>query len=128
MVGEGYETVKEETFYRPFGGSIEFDEKAEDTLRREISEEIGEHAVNIRFMGVLENMFNYENEKTHEIIFVYSAALEVKAVYDMDVIEVDENGIPQKAYWKEMEDFKSRKLILYPEGLIELISKTSKTP
>ena len=40
LVFEGFEKLKNEIFYRPLGGGIEFGEKAEDTVRRELKEEI----------------------------------------------------------------------------------------
>ena len=41
LVAEGFDPVKDETFYRPLGGAIEFGERAVQTLARELSE-IGE--------------------------------------------------------------------------------------
>ena len=35
LVSEGFDTVKNETFYRCLGGGIEFLEKSEDALKRE---------------------------------------------------------------------------------------------
>ncbi len=40
LVFEGYDPLKQQTFYRPLGGGIEFGERAEDAVRREIREEI----------------------------------------------------------------------------------------
>ena len=41
LVAEGYDPVKNEHFYRPLGGGIEFGEYSEQTIRRELMEEIG---------------------------------------------------------------------------------------
>lgn len=41
LVFEGYDDVKEDYFYRPIGGGIEYGERSFDTLKREVYEEIG---------------------------------------------------------------------------------------
>ena len=41
LVGEGYDKIKDQTFYRCLGGGIEFLEKSDEALKREFKEEIG---------------------------------------------------------------------------------------
>ncbi|MCA9941424.1 MAG: NUDIX domain-containing protein, partial [Anaerolineales bacterium] len=41
LVMEGYDPVKQQTFYRPLGGGIEFGEHSAIALRRELREELG---------------------------------------------------------------------------------------
>lgn len=57
LVAPGFDPVKQQRFYRPLGGGIEFGERAEDALRREIQEEIGAELRAPRLLGVLENTF-----------------------------------------------------------------------
>ena len=40
LVAEGYDSVKDEYFYRPLGGGIEFGESSMETICREMIEEI----------------------------------------------------------------------------------------
>jgi 8-oxo-dGTP pyrophosphatase MutT (NUDIX family) len=40
LVNEGYDPVKQEAFYRPLGGGIEFGESSMDTVCRELMEEL----------------------------------------------------------------------------------------
>ncbi len=51
LVAEGYDSVKEQIFYRPLGGSIEFGERGEEAVRREFQEEIGTGLDDIRYLG-----------------------------------------------------------------------------
>ncbi len=122
FVFEGYDSVKGETFYRPLGGSIEFTENSKQTVKREILEEIGKEITNISFIGVLENIFTHEGSPGHEIVMVYRAEFVDKNVYEQgEIIGVEDNGDEFKALWVPLDDFRSGKLILYPDGLLGII-------
>lgn len=124
LVCEGTDSVKNEIFYRPVGGMIEFGEKTEDALKREIMEETGEEIKNIVYLGTLENIFTYEGKPGHEIIIVYDAEFVNRGVYEKDVVNITESAdVWCNAYWKEVKEFSNGNLILYPEGLFELISR-----
>ena len=70
-----HDPVKNETFYRLPGGGIEFGEKAADTLKREIKEEIGIDVTVGKKLGVYENIFTFGNQPGHEIMVLHEAAL-----------------------------------------------------
>lgn len=126
LVCEGTDTVKNEIFYRPAGGMIEFGEKAEDALRREILEEIGEEINNIKFLGTLENIFTYEGKPGHEIIMIYDAEFSDKSIYGKDVIRIIEtDNIWCNAYWKSPDEFGYGKLKLYPGELKKMLIATT---
>ena len=57
LVAEGKDPIKDQTFYRPLGGGIEFGERSEETIRREIREELNEEVTALRYLGTLENIF-----------------------------------------------------------------------
>ena len=72
LVGEGFDKIKNQTFYRCLGGGIEFLETSSDALKREFKEEIGVN-INVKdFLGISENIFTYEGKKAHELILFYS--------------------------------------------------------
>ena len=122
LVCEGTDTVKNETFYRPAGGMIEFQEKADDALRREIKEETGEDIKNIKYLTTVENIFTYEGKPGHEIILVYDAEFVDKEIYKRERVKITEsNDAWCNAYWKTPDEFGGGKLILYPEKLLNLM-------
>jgi ADP-ribose pyrophosphatase YjhB (NUDIX family) len=122
LVCEGIDSVKNETFYRPAGGMIEFQEKAEDALRREIKEETGEKITNIKYLATIENIFTYEGKNGHEIILVYDAEFVNKDMYKKDVIDITELNCGWcYAYWKNLDEFGDGKLKLYPDELPDLL-------
>lgn len=121
LVAEGRDSRKRQTFYRPLGGAIEFGERGEESVRREFREEIGADLLEVRALGVLENIFTYEGRRGHEIVLVYDGRLANTALYQKEVIIGNEFGMPFKAVWKRLDEFEPGGLILYPEGLLELL-------
>ena len=72
---KGYDEIKGQTFYRLIGGGIEFGEKGEETIKREFMEELGFEPLNICYMKTVENIFEFNGKKGHEIVLVYRAEL-----------------------------------------------------
>jgi NADH pyrophosphatase NudC (nudix superfamily) len=116
----GEDNVKNNKFYRPLGGMIEFGETSDIALRREIVEEMGEEITNLAYLGTLENIFTYNGKPHHEIVIVYDAKFTNTELYDkeeIDVVEVDW----YKAHWLSIEDCRAGKHVIYPDGLLELL-------
>ena len=123
FVAEGYDPLKKQTFYRPLGGSIEFGERAQDALKRELMEEANAGITNIRYMGMVENIFTYNGEIGHEIVLVYEADFVDRSFYDHETLECHEDsGIPFKAVWKSLSEF-SEQEPLYPDSLTDLLKR-----
>ena len=72
---KGYDYIKNQTFYRLLGGGIEFCEKGEKTIKREFMEELGFEPINIKYSKTVENIFEFNGKKGHEIVLVYDAEL-----------------------------------------------------
>ena len=53
----GHDPIKNEVFYRPLGGGIEFGEYAAQTIARELQEEIGAEVVDIRYLFSLAGLY-----------------------------------------------------------------------
>ena len=123
LVAEGYDPIKKETFYRPLGGGIEFGEYSEQTIRRELLEEIGAEVRELRYLGTLENVYIFNGTPGHEIVQVFDGALRDARLYEQTVILGQEMDIDAsfQAVWKHLDEFGEGKLILYPTGLLELL-------
>ena len=121
LVSEGVDSVKQEPFYRPLGGMIEFGESSDECIRRELKEEIKAEVTDLRYLGLLENLFVYEAEKGHEIVLVYDGKFTDRSLYEKTVIFGDELGSPIKAIWVNLSELGPAKPPLYPTGLAEIL-------
>ena len=119
LVGEGFDKVKNQTFYRCLGGGIEFLEKSSDALKREFKEEIGADIAVKNFLGISENIFTYQGKNAHELILFYSIEIsdnDYKEEYH--IADEDDSGI---AKWIDINEFKNKNKILYPEEIFKYI-------
>ncbi len=123
LVAEYQDTRKNQTFYRPLGGTIEFGERGEETVRREFREEIAAELTEVRYLGTLENIYTYEGRGGHEIVLVYAGSLADIKVYEKETLQGDEFGQPFKVAWKRLNEFGPGKPPVYPDGLLELLEK-----
>ena len=126
LVSEERDPAKNEIFYRPLGGGIEFGENSQETVHRELMEEIGVEVKDLVYIGTLENIFTFNGEPGHEIVQVYDGMLVESGLYKQDVIsghEADVN-LDMKVIWKSLDEFGPGKSILYPDGLLKLLSDT----
>ncbi len=122
LAGEGFDSIKHQTFYRPLGGTIEFGERSDETIRRELAEEIKAEVTDLHYLGLLENVFVYEAEKGHEIVLVYDGQFVDRSLYEKAMIPGDEFGSPFRAVWVDLDTIGPGKPPLYPLGLVELLS------
>lgn len=123
LVAEGYDSLKEEVFYRPLGGAIEFGERSQEALVRELREELGAEIGDLRYLGAVENIFTYNGKPGHEILLVYDGALVDRTMYERPELEGREHdGATFKVVWKSLREFRAGAARLYPEGLLPLLS------
>jgi 8-oxo-dGTP pyrophosphatase MutT (NUDIX family) len=123
LVQQGYDSVKQQTFFRPLGGGVDYGERAEEALRREFMEELGAELSNICLLRVVENIFTLEGLAGHEIIFLFEAELQDRALYDVDKLRAHEHGAGDfDALWKPLADFEAGE-ILYPPGIEDYLGE-----
>jgi len=126
LVAEGHDPVKNETFYRPLGGSIEFGEYGRDTVARELREEIGAEVTAGAFLAAIENIFVYDGKPGHEIVLIYEAEFNDKRFYeDMPIQGHDDGNLLFTALWKPLSFFRAGGAPLYPTGLLELLEQAA---
>jgi ADP-ribose pyrophosphatase YjhB (NUDIX family) len=123
FVTEGYDSHKKETFYRPLGGAIEFGERSRESITREIREEMGVQIRDLGYIGMIENIFTHDGQPGHEIVLVYEAKFVDSLLYKLKSVRCKDDGDWLAAMWKPMDDFRTGKAILYPEGLLALLDR-----
>lgn len=121
LAAKGTDSVKQNEFYRPLGGMIEFGEHSSAALKREIMEETKQEIKNLKYLGTLENLFTYEGKQGHEIVLVYDAEFVNTELYLKEEIDVTEGNIWCKAYWLSVSDSREGKVRIYPDGVTELL-------
>lgn len=114
LAGIGRDDVKGEDFGRIVGGKIEFGETAESAVRREFQEELGTNLEDLSFIKMVENIFIYNGQQGHEVVFVYRGNLADRALYQKDLIRVEDGGRKFDVRWVSLDDVSSGKLKLYP--------------
>ncbi|MEH2381072.1 MAG: NUDIX hydrolase [Nostoc sp.] len=122
FLSEGYDPVKQETFYRALGGGVEFGETSRVALEREFQEEIQADLMNIRYLGCLENLFTFNGRQGHEIIQLYQCDFADFKFYQLESLVFSESQTHKhKALWIDIYRFKSGELRLVPEGFFEYL-------
>jgi 8-oxo-dGTP pyrophosphatase MutT (NUDIX family) len=124
LVAEGYDSGKDEYFYRPLGGGIEFGEPSVETICRELREEINVEVDrdSLKYLGAVENIFYFNGIPGHEIVLIYDGVLKDSSLYEEAVLTGKEaDGEDVHAVWKNINDFGEGKSILYPTGLVEIL-------
>ena len=121
LVEHGFDSVKQKHFFRPPGGAIEFGERAVDALRREFIEELGAELIEPKLVTVIENIFDYEAQPHHELVFVFEARFKDSQLYERAEFEIQEVSVRTTASWKSLDELAGRARPLYPDGLVAVL-------
>jgi ADP-ribose pyrophosphatase YjhB (NUDIX family) len=119
-VFESFDSVDGKPFYRPLGGAVEFGETTEMAIKREIHEEIGLEATDLKLLGILENIFTHEGKQGHEIVYVYDGRFTDTSVYGRESFTVHEETETLTARWHELDFFNDYHRLV-PEALVPLL-------
>ncbi len=121
FISEGYDPVKQKTFYRAMGGGVDFGETSLFALEREFFEEIQAELTNIRYLGCLENLFMFNGQPGHEILQVYQCDFVDPKFYQLEDLVFAEGERKKKALWVEINRFKSGELLIVPQQFLDYI-------
>ncbi len=75
--------------YCIIGGRIEIGENSEETIKREIMEELGKEIEITGYIATIENFFEMNEKKYHEYMFIHQA--EFKDEKDKEILETLNN-------------------------------------
>lgn len=106
-------------FQRPLGGHVEFGERALGALHREFQEELAQRLANVRLLGVLENIFGWDGATQHEIVFLYAAAFDDPAAYEIPEQRILDSADETRVIWRAAGTVSPP---LYPAGAAELLA------
>lgn len=110
----------------PIGGGIEFGEKAEDALIREINEELKCNATITGKPIVCENIFEHHGCTGHEIIFAFPIKFIEQNIYSNTRFQIrEERGSTHWVEWIPIEQFEKSEAFLFPSILINKIKELS---
>ncbi|PEK63871.1 NUDIX hydrolase [Bacillus wiedmannii] len=113
----------DETYYRPLGGSIELGEKSAHTVIREFQEELHTEVEIINYLGCLENIFHLDGEIGHEIIQLYSLRLLDMSLYEMEILNIQDEQTLSYAKWISLTALIQKEKALYPDGILKYIQQ-----
>ncbi len=106
------------------GGRVEIGESSEETIRREIKEELGKDIEITGYIATIENFFEMENKKYHEIYFLHR--IEFKNEEDKN-IDYTMHNIEGKEYlqyeWIDLD--KIEEYTILPRCLQEVFKSTN---
>lgn len=114
LFSRGYDEIKKQAFLRPLGGHVEFGERGEETIKREMREEVGCDALQVQFVSAIENLFTYNGKKGHEIVLVYEGKLADESLYKKDSFSFTEDERASVAGWFSRADVEKEGIPIYP--------------
>ena len=125
LVFEGFDQVKNKSFFRPLGGGIKFGESGAEALQREIKEEIDYQIKDTHYLGLIENRFMLRGEPGHEVVLVYSCRFTNDEIYSKkDFLGHEGDGSEIKVKWVEISYFKENPGLLVPPELMDFVTKS----
>jgi len=119
LVCSGKDAVKNREHYRLIGGGIDFGESSLHALRREIREELGLEILKPELLSVFENIFTFNGQPGHEIIFLYRVKFKSKKAYRQVVFPVLDSDSGHQAIWINPKSLGNKKI--YPPEVLNHI-------
>ncbi len=128
LVREIYDKVEKTIVFRPLGGAINFGEYSQMAVMRHMTELLQMNIVNLQGLGMLENVYTYNGEKQHEIVFIYEAGFADYNTYDQDKIKITQGDYTFEAEWVGLAEFRSGDVSIVPEQLLDFLQDVNTIP
>ena len=112
--------TKGEIFYRLMGGGIEFGELSLEALKREFKEELNATIINEKVLCTLENIFEFNSKKGHEITFLIEADLLEESLYEEKRIKILDKA-DCCAEWVPINEIKNGNIRVYPKEAVKYL-------
>ena len=125
LVWTDYNPDTGETVAVPPAGHVEFGEKGEETIRRELQEELQATAQRVDYVGLIEDIFDWAGQRRHEIYLIYDVDLAKRTIYGAKDVQIEDDDERYVARWRSLTDFDSETRLV-PYGLRELIADTTR--
>lgn len=93
----------DEPYYALVGGRVKITESSDETVKREVKEEMGKNIELIGYVATIENFFEHKGRKVHEIMFVHQA----------EFVDKDDKKIVDTIRNVEEEELSKGKIIQY---------------
>lgn len=105
------QSSKNDDFYSLIGGRVSFFESTSEALVREISEETGVivNEDDCTLLDVVENFFEYNNDKFHELLFIYKVNAPEELVNKGDFKTLDKDTSFNS--WYDIKKINSLKIL-----------------
>ena len=100
---------KSADYYALLGGHVRIGESSQDTVKREMQEELGKEIEITGYISTIENFFELKDLKYHEIMFVYKAEF------------CDEEGGESDIHYEWIDINDLEKCHLKPQKIIDVI-------
>lgn len=113
-----------EDFYAIPGGRIQIGEDSKSALKREFLEEMGVDVDVSRMIGAVENFFEYDNKKFHEVMIVYNVEFDKNSdLYNKDIIKGIETDSQLEFVWKSFDEIEN--LDLRPKSIKKVLKNVN---
>jgi ADP-ribose pyrophosphatase YjhB (NUDIX family) len=105
LAAEIYDSEGRVAGVRPLGGTVEFGESSQTALKREFLEELGVEVEVLSAPRVIENLYVFEGENGHEIMFVFEIEFVSNDYRHDETITFNESdGTSGVARWYALEE------------------------
>jgi thiaminase/transcriptional activator TenA len=121
LVWEDHDPTTGEVVSVPLAGGIEFGESGEEAIARELAEEIGATVARAEYLGTIEDIYEWDGRKRHELYLCYDVELADRRLYESEEVPVVEpDGTRYIARWRPRSEF-GASARLVPDGLLRLL-------